>query len=79
MDQRLKLDKENRDKLIEGIIAYFHEEHDEELGELAAGFLLDYFCEQLGPIYYNQGLRDAHTFINDKLEDLAALEIWNMK
>lgn len=79
MDQRLKLEKTNRDTLIEAIITYFHMERDEELGELAAGFLLDFFCEQLGPMYYNQGLRDAHAFINDKLEDLAALEIWSMK
>lgn len=79
MDQRLKLEKTNRDKLIEEIITYVNEERDEELGELAAGFLLDFFCERLGPLYYNLGLRDAHAFINDKLEDLAALEIWTMK
>lgn len=79
MDQRLQLDKADRAKLIEGIISYFSVERDEELGNLAAGFLLDFFCEQLGPVYYNQGLRDAHAFLNDKLEDLAALEIWNAR
>lgn len=34
MDRCSKLDKTNRDKLIEAIITYFYAERAEELGEL---------------------------------------------
>ena len=38
---------------------YFHVERDEEIGELAAENLLEFFSEKLGAYYYNAGVMDA--------------------
>ena len=32
--------------------------------------ILDFFVKQLGPPAYNQAIKDAHAFIEDKLVDL---------
>lgn len=79
MDQRLKLDPVERETVIGDIINYFLTERNEEIGNLAAGFILEFFSEKLGPFYYNLGVRDAHAFLSDKLEDLSSLEIWQKK
>jgi len=76
MEKRLKLSREERDQIVADIKNYFMEERGEEIGDLAAGLLLDFLCMKMGPLYYNRGLKDAHVFMQDKLEDLPALEIW---
>ncbi len=38
---------------------WFREERGEEVGELAAGFLLDYVIDLAGPDLYNAALTDA--------------------
>ncbi len=53
--------KEDRAQIIHKIIAYFREERDEEIGELAAGMFLDFIEREIGPIFYNRGVRDAKT------------------
>ncbi len=76
MDKRLQIKGEQRDQLVTEIKQYFLTERDEEIGDLAAGLLLDFFGEKMGPFLYNNGLRDATAYIRDKLEDLPGLEIW---
>ena len=39
----IKLSKERRQELIGSIKGYFLEHHDEEIGDLKAGLLLDFF------------------------------------
>ncbi|UFT99996.1 DUF2164 domain-containing protein [Radiobacillus kanasensis] len=56
------------------IQTYFLEERGEELGELAAFLVLDFFMKDLAPLIYNIGVRDAHTFLQEKLEDIFELE-----
>jgi uncharacterized protein (DUF2164 family) len=50
---------ERRTEAIHRIQAHFRRERGEELGDLAAGFLLDFIESELGPAFYNQGVRDA--------------------
>ena len=66
----IKLTKERRKTLIAAIKAYFLEQHDEEIGDLKAGFLLDFFVTKLGPSVYNQAIRDAQAYFLQKVEDL---------
>lgn len=74
----LKLTKEQQDEAIRTIQSYFEEEHDEEMGDLAAWGVLDLFMTQLAPYIYNQALSDARTTVNQRMasmeEDLFALE-----
>ena len=55
----LRLTDEERERAIGAIRAYFERERDEEIGELAAGLLLDFVGEQLGPYFFNRGIEDA--------------------
>ncbi len=64
------IDKERRKELIRSIKTYFLEQHDEEIGDLKAGLLLDFFVETLGPGIYNQAIKDAQAYFQQKIEDL---------
>lgn len=57
------LDREARAEAVRRIRAYFERERDEELGELAAGFILDFVAEELGPIFYNAAIGDAQALV----------------
>jgi uncharacterized protein (DUF2164 family) len=69
-DLTIKLSNERRKELIAAIKAYFLEQHDEEIGDLKAGLLLDFFMEKLGPSVYNQAIKDAQAYFQQKVEDL---------
>lgn len=58
----IKLTKEKRDKMVSSIKNFFHEEREEELGDLAANLILDFIIEELAPEFYNQGVT-IHTYI----------------
>jgi uncharacterized protein (DUF2164 family) len=66
------LDRETRADAIRRIRAYFERERDEELGELAAGFILDFVAEELGPLFYNAGLADAQALLAQHADSLDA-------
>lgn len=74
MNNQIKLSKEKREDMIALIKAYFLKERDEELGDLASGFFLDFIIEKLAPNFYNQGVWDAYTYMNFKLEDLLEIQ-----
>lgn len=60
--------------MISSIQTYFLEEKGEEIGELAAGLLLDFFTQELASTFYNMGIHDAHTYLSGKLEDMFEIE-----
>jgi uncharacterized protein (DUF2164 family) len=66
----IKLSKERRKDLVSAIKSYFLENHDEEIGNLKASFLLDFFMKKLGPSIYNQAIKDAQAYFQQKVEDL---------
>ena len=68
---RIEFTDERRAKLIEAIQRYCDEQLDQRLGEFAAGLLLDFFVRELGAPVYNQAIRDAHDFLQEKLIDLS--------
>jgi len=65
---KLKLDLEARKTLVSEIQAYFAKERSETLGELAAGEVLDFMIQQLGPVLYNQAIRDARVVVMQQME-----------
>lgn len=74
----IKLPKEERELLVDNIRAYFEMERGESLGHLAADNLLDYFLKELGPVLYNEALKDCRTLVTQRMqgieEDIYALQ-----
>jgi uncharacterized protein (DUF2164 family) len=66
----MELSKENRAEAIASMRQYADRNLPEPMGELAAGLLLDYFLTEIGPLIYNQGVRDAATRMHQRIEDL---------
>lgn len=71
-ERKLSLNGEHRAVALGEVKKYFLEERGEELGDLAASLVLDFFLERIGPELYNQGLDDAHAWYSRRLEDLEA-------
>ncbi len=66
----IELSKERRADAIASIERYFEENVREPIGELAAGLLLDYFLEEIGPVVYNRAIADAQTRLTSRVADL---------
>jgi uncharacterized protein (DUF2164 family) len=71
---KIKLTKEQRDEMVAEIKSYFLKERDEEIGDLAAGFILDFVLEKLAPAFYNEGVADAYKFMGERVEDMLSIE-----
>jgi uncharacterized protein (DUF2164 family) len=55
---------------IASITRYFAQELDQDVGELKAGLVLDFFLKEIAPAVYNSAIADAQTYIRDRLVDL---------
>lgn len=75
MQQAIKLSGSQRTEMIRSLKNYFEQEKDEQLGDLAAGLLLDFIAEELGPIFYNAGIEASYQFMNEKIEDLFGIQV----
>lgn len=70
----LKLTKEKREDMISAIKAYFLDEREEELGDLASNLLLNFIVEELAPEFYNMGVHDSYKYMSDRIEDLLSIQ-----
>tara|TARA_B100000959_G_C14455963_1_gene408837 strand:- start:37 stop:312 length:276 start_codon:yes stop_codon:yes gene_type:complete len=79
----IELTKAEVADIIPSIKRYVLEEWEEEIGNLKAELLLNYFIKEIGPYAYNRGVSDAESFFRSKLEDLQGscheyeLTYWN--
>jgi uncharacterized protein (DUF2164 family) len=76
LSDKIVISNENRKAMIDLIKTFFLKERDEDLGELSASIILDFFTKELAPEFYNQGVSDSYQYINDKLEDLFGLQVY---
>lgn len=67
---RIRLTPERRTDLLRLLKDHFEIEFGEPLSDFRAAALLDFFVRELGPPVYNQGVRDAAGFMQDKLGDI---------
>jgi len=67
----IKLGKEESKEVIASLRQYCREELEIEVSEMRAKFLLDYILKEIAPLAYNQGVKDAETFLRGKMEDLS--------
>jgi uncharacterized protein (DUF2164 family) len=66
----IELSKSRKSNIVNEIITYFETEREEQIGELAAELLLDFFTDKIGIEIYNQALDDARAWFAKKLEDI---------
>jgi len=64
------LTKEEREKAIKDITAYFLDERNEEIGIILATNILDFFEQKIGSHIYNKAIDDSRTALKEKLEEL---------
>jgi len=74
MGRKIKISNEKRNELVGTIKEYFYQERDEDLGDLAAGLILDFITEEIAPEFYNQGVYDSYTYMTDRIEDVLSLQ-----
>ncbi|MBT2678919.1 DUF2164 family protein [Bacillus sp. ISL-35] len=73
MLKNFQIDDSARNQMTEEIKRYFLEERGEELGDLAAMLILEFFADKLAPQFYNKGIQDGHEFMSQRLDDIFEL------
>lgn len=66
----IKFTKEEKENLIPKIKKYLDEELDVDAGNFDAEFLLDFFSEEIGPYFYNRGVKDSLDTLDMRMEDV---------
>ncbi len=66
----IELSKEDRQQAITSIERYFRENMEVKIGNIAAGGLLSFFLEEVGPSIYNKGVSDAQERLQTRVAEL---------
>ena len=66
----IELKKEVRDELVLSIQRYFDVNMDEKIGNIAAGGLLGFVLEEIGPVIYNKAVADVQERLQIRVADL---------
>ena len=69
-DMRVRLTDERRARTLRSVKKFWEETLDQELSDFTAARILDFFVKELGPPVYNQGVRDAAGYLQQKLSDI---------
>ena len=67
----IKLDPEMESYLLGSIRRFFAQELDDDIGDLKALTVLDYFTREIGPSVYNQAIADAQASMERAVTDLS--------
>ena len=67
----IKFSKEEIEILTKKIQLYFSEELDYEIGQFDTQFFLDFISKEIGPYYYNRGLYDAQSILENRMESIS--------
>ena len=57
-----------KEAMVRKLQSYFEDELSQDIGQFDAEFLLDFFADNLGAYFYNQGLHDAMSVFQSKME-----------
>lgn len=66
----IELDKETRARAIASIERWFQDEREERIGNIAAGALLGFFLEEIGPSVYNQAVAQVQERLMQRIGEL---------
>ena len=66
----LQLSKDAHKQAVASIERYFRENMEERIGNIAAGGLLGFFLEEVGPCIYNKAIADVQERLQARIADL---------
>ena len=66
----IELEKGVRERAVESIQRYFRENMEEPIGTLAAGALLGFLVEEIGPVIYNQAVADVQDWLQARVAEV---------
>lgn len=66
----IKFSKDEKDSIVRKIQVYFGEGLNQKIGGFDAEFLMDFFSEEIGAYYYNRGLADAQSMLEEKMQTM---------
>jgi uncharacterized protein (DUF2164 family) len=66
----IELSKDATARMIASIKRYFAESMEDEIGDLKASLLLDFFVREIAPTIYNKAIADAQAYMQDRVGDL---------
>ena len=66
----IEFSKREKEVIINKIKLYFSEELNQEIGQFDAQFLLDFFAKEIGGYFYNRGLYDSQSILENRLGDI---------
>jgi uncharacterized protein (DUF2164 family) len=66
----IELPKDARAQAVTSIERYFRENMEEPIGNIAAGALLGYFLEEIGPLVYNKAVADVQERLQMRISEL---------
>ena len=66
----IQIHKDARQQAIASIERWFQENRDEPIGNVAAGGLLGFFLEELGPLVYNKAVADVQERLQMRISEL---------
>jgi uncharacterized protein (DUF2164 family) len=66
----IEISKESRQQAVASIERYFLENMDERIGNIAAGALLGFFLEELGPLVYNKAVAEVQERLQMRVSEL---------
>lgn len=66
----LTLARSDKDAIVAKLQAFVDKEFGLNLGQFEAGDLLNFFADEVGPFFYNQGLRDAQAVVRKRVDDI---------
>jgi uncharacterized protein (DUF2164 family) len=69
-DMTIELTKEAKQNALESIQKYFELNLEQPIGNLAAGALLQFILEEIGPSVYNKGVADAQERMQARISEL---------
>jgi uncharacterized protein (DUF2164 family) len=65
-----KLPFDQKKALMEKIQYYYHIELGETLGDLATENMIEFMLQTLGPLVYNEALKDTRAVVNERILSL---------
>lgn len=66
----IEFNAEEKAVITQKLQRYLADELTLEVGQFDAEFLLDFISEEVGCYFYNRGLYDAQTVLNERFEDI---------
>ncbi len=66
----IEINKDARKEAIASIERYFQENMEERIGNIAAGALLGFFLEEIGPLVYNQAVADVQERLQSRISEI---------